>query len=156
MRLYKSLISYRIKVFIRVKRTIKRIFRARPNTDMKSSGHARRTIHLHRRFGDKMTNYVLFDCFLVFTFIVHFDFMYWVWDGCSSLTWAIADNVIVFTTSHRLKAPPGAGCACAVSRCGCVRLNLLPRILKFLIEIHRAAAGPRGDRVAPMREYGVR
>ena len=74
----------------------------------------------------EMTNYVLFDYFLVITFIVHFDFMFWVWDGCSSLIWAIADNVIVFTTSHHLKATNVAG-RDAVRWCGCVRLILLPR-----------------------------
>jgi len=40
----------------------------------------------------------------------------------------MAHNVLVFTTSHRLKVPSGTGCACAVSRCGCVRLISLPCI----------------------------
>jgi hypothetical protein len=58
----------------------------------------------------------------------------------------ISDNVPESTTSHRLKAPSGAG-RDAVSRCGCVRLILLP--------YHSPSGGPR-SRKAPMRGYDVR
>ena len=87
-------------------------------------------------------------------FSVPFGFMFGVWDGCSSLIWAITDNVIVFTTSHRLKAPPGAGCACAVSRCGCVRLLPLPCILKCLFEMHRTSVRTEGRRM-PARSVNI-
>lgn len=42
-----------------------------------------------------------------------------------------------------------------LSRCGCVRLIPLLRLLKCLIDSHQTPAGPRGDNVDPMREYGV-